>query len=534
MGAIWEKSKRRPKLEAIIVLLLISVIIHNEIYLYLNRAIGSGFFFQIRVPELVTWDIENKSHFNLDSFSAFPFAPLFLGIISKVTGLSMIDTIFFPYVRIFGILFSYVFARVLLKDRLLSFFTGFALFFFLSAGLEHFVEYPIGYIAYPLFPLLVHYYVETGKKRYVGISILIFIAFKGFSPHVEHWSVIFLLSVFVIIVAIDRLSIDFGIRSNAVMIIGNYALLAIILWLFINTKFYEHLLSLRFEVNPFMNLYEFFYQLLVPTDSVTREYGSSPFNPFPVRIVNILYVISIALTLGMAALLNVASVGKNWEILSQYRLKDIIAFCALFALVPYTILKISIGRVSILIFTIIGPIVGIYFLQKHFQTLHYDINYKAVLYGLASVLLILSLSSQAVYYSYDVSRPLGDDDANGNVAVWMHNHQPELSNEGNARILADLNTHGILRTYSAKSGRNMELDDQLKFNDRFYKHIVGDDINGNTNIDSLIIDKRISHKPTQSGWDYYEPLRKNEDKIHNNENLAKSYDSNAYSILREV
>lgn len=530
----------------------ISVVVLTGIYLFINRFIGSGFFF----GDLATYiSYEGLIHIDIRIFSATPFSPFFIVILSRITGLDTFTTIYLPYITIVPLIYCYFFTSFFIKKKQHAILLALIIFLITLGKTPHFVEYSMGYFLFLVFMILIlkYFFSKFKDYRYFFLALIFLITMKFYFPYEEIFSVTFLISLLIFLYFIRKShtilkNIPIKNITNQLSI---FTILSLVILFSYSPKF-EDLLRLIhdnvYNIDFFAVLSNFFFQLSEGKDLVL-EYG------VPLRSPQIPFLLNVALTLILLISIIIIFLififklirGHNFN---KLNVKDLSLFLCMFAYYPYAIAKLSIGQHNYLLIPIyiIGPVFIYYFLKrslelkiKNNEIKEIKRNLKFQTKNLMSrsptmiivIFLVLVLSHHVSYFTTETLRPIGSDDTNYALVEFLNN-----SNYKGSKILTDLDTFGIARVYFARAGKDSNYIAHIKYTDERYSFMIG---KGNASIasdmDLILINTLTIDRPMQRGhpdWAYFKPLINQDEKLKQNKKMDIIYSSNQYDIYLPI
>lgn len=147
-----------------------------------------GFFFE----RLCNWIPIFSSNSDILSYQyIMPFAPIFLQIISQMTGLNIIDAAFLPLIPIAMLFAILLLAKKVISDHIAIIIIGILILFRQFILASHFQEYLMAQVMYVFFVACLYmYYVQThGKAKvvYLIFALVFLLQTKYYGPPMESW-----------------------------------------------------------------------------------------------------------------------------------------------------------------------------------------------------------------------------------------------------------------------------------------------------------------------------------------------------------
>lgn len=503
---------------------IVSVLVVVGAILYRFRFLGSGFFWWARLPNLVQ-DIQT-GHFTITPiYSTFPYSPPFLFSISKVTGSSIIDVIYFPLLSIFSFFSYYLLSREILDKNIYIFSSAITLTLYHYGSLSHFTEYPTGNIAFVIFIWAIIKYTDHNKK-FLPILLFIYILIKFFSPHAEVWALSFILILTFLLPIITRIK---SLRVGRKKITG-LAVACICISFAYNPKIYQQAITSVFTSQQrdasFVNtITQTYINLFSGSSASSGAYVNSALTPPMTRYTNIIYIslLFIGLIIGISASLLQIYRHQSFEF---YKKSTIIITIASVATVPDFVITASEGLLNISKLLVISPIAIFRYLEINFDIRSSTI--RPILWLFAIIMIILPCIYLSGVYLLDTQSQVGSLDAAEETSNWVINYE---MGDNRVDTLMDLNSAGILKTTAIQT-TNTNPYALVPFSNSRYASITGSSSN-DTQFEIFILNNQIAHLPLQRGypnWEYYDPPEEHKTDIMYNHDLNRVYNNGQYEI----
>lgn len=515
----------------LIILFLTFIISFNMIDGFLYRGINSGFFFDTRLPEILSLENSNQQNFNVSDFDPFPFSPSLLLTISKITNTPIFDVIYIPILNSIPFLFYFILTRRIFKSNLLPLLLSSSVFFYNWATVSHHLEYQTGEMLLPLFFFALFLYVKTNDTRYYLSSLLLLLPIKFFAPHVEVIAISFLV-IFSIIILIKEFKIKKLVHIGQNLPI-NILLFSLIIFFAWNPKFYQGLLQGNLNINILLNFHEFFYQLIYPNQSIILEYGATPRSPILLLFINSFFVLLTLILIFIPLLLLLLKNLKKIDIfINDFSKEDVFILSLILCFIPDFLVLASIGAISTKKFTLFGPIVAIYITKNYSLTPlvnYFHLNKKKIINVLVVIFFVLSILSNVGFHLYDFRTPVGNDESNILLSEYISSNSLQKS-----YLLTDFDTYGIIKTYLARSNKSYNTVVLSQYTDEKYSYVIGKNNESiSEKINFFILNQNFKNRALHRGppdWRYFKSISGYIYAIEQNNNLNKVSTINNYII----
>lgn len=551
----WRTPSRHS--QSVVKLLLIGLAwltILGSFY-FKTKSIYSGFFFSTRVPALIAAD---PSGIDTYFYQSFPLSPYYVLFLKQITGLSVEMIIYIPVVIILPLFWYFLLARELLRHDLLAALLAISVTFAYTGAFVHYTEYALGTVTYPMFLYLSYRSIIMRHKRYFVLTILSMLLLKGFAPHAEVWAVSFFTITAGTLWASERVfSCPFSAAAGRDLQfdqtatpsqLGVIALFAGVLLFWFSGKFYTGIIA-RFGTrfgDPSETFQEFIFGLLSPANHATLVYGAQPYTHLLSKTINSIYLIMTILIFAVAGLMLVALLIRNGRDYWCDSLPELVMGIAVLSYLPDMMMMMAAGQMQLYIFRTTGAIIPLGIILVTASRLDHA-RMVTALRGGATIAIVLffviGIASPIAFITTDSPTDTPPSEQTDATSSWINQY-----GDGD-RLLADLDTFGLLRSGAAKETGSAREYTHKVFTDPRYAYVIGDDpsvVSPVSNFeerfgtptpperfDYVVLNWTTKDKPLQRGspdWRHFEPIGPHKQKIQSNPNLNRVYTSGEYTV----
>ncbi len=483
-----------------------------------------GFFFE----RLCNWIPIFSSNSDILSYQyIMPFAPIFLQIISQMTGLNIIDVSFLPLIPIAMLFATLLFAKKVISDHIAIIIIGILILFRQFILASHFQEYLMAQVMYVFFVACLYmYYVQThGKAKvvYLIFALVFLLQTKYYGPPMELWVLTLTCTLLIVMGTQDLIKYSI-IRSQTGSILILF-ILSLVIFAYFNPKIYEQLVHMEGSLSILGNTILSTLEMAFSGSSThLGELETVRSSPLALKVNNLLYTIILAIV-PLICVMVLTIKEKNlffWlrKPHSTYMAILVVPFIAEYAL--YSI----IGLTTLRYYYLIMPFVCIYWLLQ--------VDQRRIFFRIiSSLLIILTCSYFCLYIHYDINYSFVGEDSTSTLIQFMDKFSPQEKLQ-TQEVMIDHHSLGEIKTYLSNNLGESNTFNFIQYNVERYKDLI----NSNPSCDSMlrytIVNIDNYDKPIRKGlpdWTYYEPISQYDVQVESNYNINKIYRSKDYCVF---
>jgi len=367
---------------------------------------------------------------------------------------------------------------------------------------------------------------------------------KFLSPHMEIWSISFLLMMTIAFVVLNRLNYDVkGIDLERILYgLKTYAVLGVVFLLSWQPKgedFLYHVYTGIYDLDMLLYFRRYIFGISESGTDIVLIHGYSPRSPFVISQINIILHLILIISIGISMIWWAIKFLKVKQY--EFEIKDIGICLLIFAPVPHGIMKLAINQPVYLlnIIRLFGPILVFYTFIRIWQDNprnyqgYFAIGYKDIKKNIPYIVIImvvfLIFSHHILYVNHDIGHRYGNDDIRSNTATWIVDYQ-----DSPTRVFTDWRTINRLRYSLSEENRNISELRDIRYRDHRYSYVIGmENESVADQFDFFVIDFHNIDKPLCAGGGYqdFKPLIYHYESIETNTNINKVYDAGHYEVF---
>lgn len=493
-------------------ILCILVVLTNSLYFLKNRYNYSGFLFE-RLGSLI---FNLQEGFNIISGFNALYSPSLLSILSKLTGLNLIEVIYIPIIMI-----SYfsirLFSKIFFEEEKPILGMSIVIYLMFFSSIAHYDEYVIACILYPYFIYCYFKYaiVQRNKCEYSILLILFFLSVKFFGPPMEIWAICFCFTFTLLSYLLNINSKDspkYSLNKSHF----NLLILFVVIWFAYNPKFYDQLLY-RSPTLFSDTLISFFSSLFKDSLHSTGDFEYIRHSTSKLSLfINISY---ISLSIFPILFIFIYSFKKRDPFFWTKNTKNIFVISLIMPFFEDFILYTSLGLFTTRYMYLIYPHISVYFSKFYSKKMF-------------NVILCLFITLGCCQYASSITSPNKNSLPSQNEAESLVTYFTTKT-PAQVHIMTDHYNYGCLRAFFAEMCGNPQYFVFESYNNEKYKQILGIENLKEMEFNYLIIDINNINKPILQGppsWTYLKPLSEYIHMVDNNHKLLKVYNTEHFVI----
>lgn len=467
------------------------------------------------------------------SYQSFPLAAGYLSTLSIVTGWSVLQTAYFPFVMLFSFIACLTLSQFLGRG-LWDVFAAGAIFVYFYSSTHHFQEYKIAIPFYLLFMYFFYRYWSEDQPRRIGaIAVIMYAATKFYGLPYEVWLITLITLLILLLEVAHRFNkSDYNVKQVLVFRKKPYifAILGVVSFFSYNKKFYGQFLAFRIlSGHDFGSaLTEFFTGVLSPKSSSTPptpdrvDLAYSITSPWIVYHVNMAWYLMLGVPIALSCLYYLIGLrGRYWKAGAD----TIYALAATFAGSVRMVVYIFVGAgVSLRYIMTTWPILSAYFVKRHFRR-----GYPAFV----ATIFLLALVSSGYIMAIGFDRPFAGEPHLDGVDGFLHD------NTGSADgVLVNHRTYGELRAVGGEQGRPPDGWQYVPMDDANIRelYLASYTDPGENAFDYVVFNLEVADRPVQAGppmWKYYDPMTHHQQNISSDAGKNQVYKSEKFVVYQE-